>query len=531
MLVNELFLDGPHRFRDDNAVMSSGFATALTSQRVDRAVVLAAWQALSSQQGNGSWVSDPDPRITETALVALALRGAAHDAPAAAAGALGWLRGAAPQEHHPAALAVETALRSLALGEKGPIDLRHPSFAHPAHAARARLLEVVALHTGRETAGGDPARLRASLSDSWSRADRLKRWTRVELWSAHALVEAHFGSRERARQAACRIAGEQSPAGDFFGNPVSTGLALLALRAGDPESTAARRCTEYLLGSQFPDGTWRFTSSDVWDTTLMTRVFRGEPVFDRHALPRAVAFLVGAQNPDGGWPFRSRVESDNDTTSAALIALRNAEGVPAKTIVGGLNHLAEQRLADGLWCTWQSAGDPSVEDVVAHVVTALDLYSDRHVIARDEARGWLEERFRRHGRWHAAWYHGLPYATAEVLAALAPGGDDPHDAALALADTQNPDGGWPAEAGEASSPAATGLALAALETGGVLDRERWAAGLDHLTASQRPDGNWPGKPLMYGPRPLLTHYQTHTQAFAATGLFAGQRYLRTHGDI
>ncbi|MGI5451739.1 hypothetical protein ACQEWB_00835 [Streptomyces sp. CA-249302] len=175
--------------------------------------------------------------------------------------------------------------------------------------------------------------------------------------------------------------------------------------------------------------------------------------------------------------------------------------------------------------------DPPVEDVVAHVVTALDLHSGTHLIARDEARGWLEERFRRQGRWHAGWYHGLPYATAEVLAALAARGDGPHDAAVALAETQNPDGGWPAERGEASSPAATGLALAALESGGVLDRERWAAGLDHLTAAQRPDGTWPGQPLMYGPRPLLTHYQTHTQAFAAMGLFAGRRHLSTHGGL
>jgi hypothetical protein len=30
---------------------------------------------------------------------------------------------------------------------------------------------------------------------------------------------------------------------------------------------------------------------------------------------------------------------------------------------------------------------------------------------------------------------------------------------------------------------------------------------------------------MYGPRPLLTHFQTHTQAFVATGLAAVRAHL------
>ncbi|MGW1377448.1 prenyltransferase/squalene oxidase repeat-containing protein [Streptomyces sp. NPDC002446] len=517
------------------AVPDAHLSSAL-ARRVQRALALATRHALSTQRDNGSWLATPAPRVTETALCTLALARSPHPgAGRAAERGRAWLtNGAAPQDHHPVARAMETALLSLALDSGGPIDLSHPSFADRALSARARLLQAIALHTGRPTRGGTgPDALRAELATAVAAPGRLKRWTRVELWSAHALVESHFGDQISARQAARTIADQQSPSGDFFGNPVTTALAALALQAAAPGAPATRRCAEYLLTGQLPDGTWRFATSDVWDTALTVRAFHGAPAFDGHGLPAAVAFLVAAQNPDGGWPYRLGVESDNDTTAAALIALggvNGASGAPGRAIRAGLHHLARQQTADGLWRTWQSAGDPPVDDVIAHVVTALDRHSGRHGVQLTAARGWLGERLGEQGRWHAGWYRGLPYATAEVLpalgaAALHTGG---HPAARTLAETRNPDGGWPVEPGGPSTPAATGLALAALERGGLLGEEyedHWAQGLGYLVAAQRADGTWPGVPLMYGPRPLLTHFPTHTHAFTVDGLFAGQRRL------
>ncbi|BDH12347.1 hypothetical protein HOK021_35260 [Streptomyces hygroscopicus] len=503
--------------------------------RVSRALALATRHTLSTQRDNGSWLATPDPRITETALCTLALAHSPHPgADRAAERGRAWLAdGAAPQNHHPLAHAMEAALLSLALDTGGPIDVSHPSFADRALSARARLLQAIALYTGRATSGGTgPAELRTQLANAVEAQERLKRWTRVELWSAHVLVETHFGDRTSARQAARRVADEQSPSGDFFANPVTTALAALALQAAAPGTAAARRCAEYLLTSQLPDGTWRFSTSDVWDTSLTVRAFHGVPAFDRHGLPAAVAFLVAAQNPDGGWPYRLGVESDNDTTAAVLIALDGASGAPGTTIRAGLRHLVRQQTADGLWRTWQSAGDPPVDDVVAHVVTALARHSGRHRAHLAAARGRLAERLGEQGRWHAGWYRGLPYATAEVLPALDvavhAGG---HPAARTLAETRNPDGGWPVEAAGPSTPAATGLALAALERGGLPHEEYWAPALGYLVETQRDDGTWPGVPLMYGPRPLLTHHPTHTHAFAVGGLFAGQRRLHTAAGI
>ncbi|MFF8786101.1 prenyltransferase/squalene oxidase repeat-containing protein [Streptomyces sp. NPDC015125] len=502
---------------------------------MSRALALATRQTLSTQRDNGSWWATPAARITETALCTLALAHSPHPgADRAAERGRAWLaNGAAPQNHHPVAQAVEAALLSLALDTGGPIDVSHPSFADRALSARARLLQAIALYSGRATSGGTgPTALRTRLATAVAAPERLKHWTRVELWSAHALVETHFGDRVSARHAAARVADQQSPSGDFFGNPVTTALAALALQAATPGTAAARRCAEYLLTSQLPDGTWRFSTSDVWDTALTVRTFHGAAAFDRHGLPAALTFLVAAQNPDGGWPYRSGVESDNDTTAAVLIALRGAGGAPGTTLRAGLGHLYRQQTDDGLWPTWQSAGDPPVDDVVAHVVTALDCCSGHPRVPLAAARRWLGERLDKQGRWHAGWYRGLSYATAEVLPALdaaAQGGG--HPAARTLAETRNPDGGWPVEGAGPSTPAATGLALAALERGGLPAEEHWAPALGYLVETQRDDGTWPGVPLMYGPRPLVTHYPTHTHAFAAGGLFAGQRRLHTAAGV
>ncbi|MFH8407011.1 prenyltransferase/squalene oxidase repeat-containing protein [Streptomyces sp. NPDC018019] len=503
---------------------------------MDRALALATRHVLATQRDDGSWLAAPAPRITETALCTVALARSPHaGAGRAAERGRAWLAGGAtPQDHHPVAHAVEAALLSLALDTGEPIDVRHPSFTDRALSARSRLLQAIALHTGRAVRGGDgPAALRTLLATAVAGRAPLKRWSRVELWSLHALVESYYGNRTAAQDAARVIAAEQAPAGDFFANPVTTALAALALQAAAPGTGATRRCVAYLLDSQLPDGTWRFATSDVWDTTLTVRTFHGTAAFDRHGLPAAVAFLVGAQNPDGGWPYRSGVESDNDTTSAALIALNGVGDLPGATVRAGLRHLARQQRADGLWRTWQSAGDPPVDDVVAHVVTALDQYSGRHQVPLAAARDWLTGRLDAQGRWHAGWYEGLPYATAEVLPALgAPGhaGADGHPAARALAGTRNPDGGWPVEAGSPSTPAATGLALAALERGGLLDEACWGPGLAYLVETQREDGTWPDVPLMHGPRPLLTHFPTQTHAFAAHGLVSGRRRLGTAAE-
>ena len=126
--------------REDRGQMSTGPATPsipdahlspALATRVSRALALATRHSLSTQRDNGSWLATPDPRITETALCTLALAHAPHPgADRAAERGRAWLAdGAAPQNHHPVAHAMEAALLSLALDTGGPIDVSHPSFA------------------------------------------------------------------------------------------------------------------------------------------------------------------------------------------------------------------------------------------------------------------------------------------------------------------------------------------------------------------------------------------------------------------
>ncbi|WDN55690.1 hypothetical protein LL058_27205 [Streptomyces clavuligerus] len=175
--------------------------------------------------------------------------------------------------------------------------------------------------------------------------------------------------------------------------------------------------------------------------------------------------------------------------------------------------------ADGLWPTWQSASDTPAQDVIAHVLTALDVHGHRHRVETGRARHWLAAQWYTDRRWTADWYRGLPYATAEAVRAL-PGHEAAARAADRLAARREPDGGWAAEPGEPTTPGSTGLALAALHAAGHPAARPTDRGVHGLLAAQRPDGTWEGAPMMYGPRPLLAHYGSHTQAFVVCGLRA-----------
>lgn len=492
-------------------------------EAVDVCLARAVDNCMSSQRRDGSWEATPDARIFETALAGFAL----HHTPGdldhdAVARARAWVRTATPQRHHPVSALLEETLRRILLGERGVVDLSAPELAAPVMASRAALLHTLALHAGLEVhAPHSEAQLRARVAAEYERCSQtsLKQWSKVELIALHIILQARAGRTAAALAAGFDLVHMQAPRAGFLFNPVSTALAYLALCIAAPGSDPWFVLRARLLADQQTDGTWRFCTSDVWDTSLIVRAFAGEPAFVRGALQPALDFLQANQTSDGGWPFRAGVESDNDTTGAVLLALHGTlQG--GRTVDHALEYLARVQMDDGLWRTWQFRDDPPVEDVVAHVLSALDVYAGRHAIPRTAARTWLVARVQRAGTWAASWYRGVPYALMEIGRAIGAAHPLACAGVDALAARQGDDGGWSPDPDGASTASATGLALAAI-------CERHPARVDralaYLVETQRADGTWPGTPDMYGPRPLLSHFTTHTQAFVTTGVLAALR--------
>lgn len=486
---------------------------------LDRAVE----HCLSLQGEDGSWKVVPDARILETALGGYAL---AHTPGGldrhAVARAHAWVRAASPQGHHPVAFLVEDILRRIFLGSGGCVDLTAPELEAPVMASRRMLLHTLARHAGLEVrAAQTEAELRESVAREYERCSqaRLKQWSKAELIAMHILLQARAGHDSAVAAAGFDLVHVQSPRAGFFFNPVSASLAYLALCVAAPGSDPWFLLRARLLDDQQPDGTWRFCTSDVWDTSLIVRAFRDHPGFARAALQPALDFLQASQNPDGGWPFRSGVESDNDTTACVVLALHGTmQG--ERTVDRALAHLSMLQMDDGLWRTWQFRDDPPAEDVVAHVLSALDVYAGRHRIATEAARRWLAERVESSGAWRASWYRGTPYAVAEIGRALGPGHSLAARGIDALAAAQREDGGWAPEVDGESTASATGQALMAIAG---RHPARVEAALRYLVETQRDDGAWDGTPDMYGPRPLLSHFPTHTLAFVVGGLMAAQQ--------
>lgn len=498
--------------------------------RVTRHLEAAVQHCIETQKPNGSWEVEPDPRMFDTALVAYALsRVESAEAATRVQQAYTWLEGRKAQDHDPVAKLLDETPWRLLRGDEGPIDLRGPTLYSNLYRRKTLLLYTLALHRGvRVLSPYMPPQLKELVKRFYERFEviQMKRWSKVDLLSIYLILESLAGNRKVAVQAAERLAVMQSADGSFCHNPVSTAVAFLALGMTLPQSPAHEKCLEHLLAAQRADGTWRFCTSDNWDTSLTLRAYGDFPLFAQAAAPRAFEYILKAQNPDGGWGFRRDVESDNDTTPCALLALRDREDEESiQAVDKGISYLLKLQLEDGLWNTWQSAEDLPVEDCVAHITSSLATFRGTHNPRIRKAQRWLVMRYETYGRWTAGWYRNLPYGILDVSKGLRTGHPVAYGAIRSLMSLQNIDGGFPPEPGEESTPSATGLAVAALAEQYDVHQPFLRKALEYLMDTQQPDGTWPGKPELYGPRPLVYHLPTNTHAFAGMGLMAAWRRL------
>lgn len=392
------------------------------------------------------------------------------------------------------------------------VDLGGPAWREPVVRRKVALLQAVGAACGRPVRTDTSAREvdeRARSAFAARSTTALRPWHRAELCAVVALG-GWPGLTDEAVSDLAALADERGA----FHLPMATAAALLALhRVGARAQRDA--CLDAVLAAQRPDGSWPFTTNELWDTSLVLRSF-GD------ALPSALvasarAFLSAGQQADGGFGFRVGAQSDNDTTASVLAAL-GADPAHAAARRRAVAFLASQRRPDGSWRTWQDDTDDVSEDVLAHVITALDRCPEA-TLELEPSRAWLRARWGA-GGWSGTWYRNAPYVVNEVTAALAV--DDPVavEATERLARTQNPDGGFGADPSGPSLASATGLAVACLARSGR-HRGRVERAAAWLAAAQRPDGSFAGVPEMLGPRPLVAHYQTQTHALAGGGLAAG----------
>jgi squalene-hopene/tetraprenyl-beta-curcumene cyclase len=479
----------------------------------------AVSNCINNQKENGSWEYLRDPRVFETALAGYALSSTPGNIDAnRVEKARKWLASAKPQSHSSLAYLIESTVQNLLLKKLSILTLNE--LIDPVFANRLILLQVLAIHAGLKVDSFiDEEALRKKLAQKCeeSEVDQLKKWSTVEILSLQILLEYRINNHEVIQSTVQKLITLQASDGSFSFNPISTSIAYLALSVAAPHSEVWKRCRNYLLKTQHSDGTWRFCSCDVWDTILIVRSFKAHPVFVKYALQPSLNFIKSMQNIDGGWSYTGNVESDNDTTGTALLALSGlSQG--DEVIPQAVNYLRSQQTEDGLWPTWQFKLDPPVEDVVAHVVSGLDSYASKHKISVQPAKKWLTEQYKKHQAWKANWYKGTPYAVTEVCQALGQNNPMVHIAIDALKNAQNSDGGWGTERGLPSSPSATGLAILAISKYSSLNADSSIyKGLEFLIETQQDDGTWKGEPEMYGPRPLLTHCQSDTQSFAICG--------------
>ncbi|MFD9574961.1 prenyltransferase/squalene oxidase repeat-containing protein [Streptomyces sp. NPDC059982] len=473
----------------------------------------ASAHTVGTQAADGSWYKLSEPRILENAVVALSLAGI-EQAQAARARAVRWLGSAVPQQHDPLVAAADRWLLDLCTLPEAPA-LANLSAHDGPHSRRALYLHALACAAGVPGADADRLLSSARAALGSDRGQRVKPWQRILLLAFEAIACSALDEPLPADTVG-DLGRAQSADGSFYGMPLVTGILHLTLARVAPGHEMTWRCRDNLLASQQADGTWRFAISEVWDTGLMVRAFRGHPGFEAAALDGALELLSSTQNEDGGWSCTAPLDSDNDTTGNTLLALAGTPWIDRVRAAAG-GYARRNQTPQGLWTTWLSSDDTPVPDVVAHMAAGIAAAGLTEVDL-GPARKWLAELGAR-GRWESDWYIPPAYSAAEIAPAV---GSLPHSrSALAeLLQTQRADGGWPRIPDEPySSPTATGLALTALAAGGpAVPDQAVEAAVRFLIDTQRGDGTWSDLPVMYGPRPFLTVTATHVHALASRGL-------------
>jgi squalene-hopene/tetraprenyl-beta-curcumene cyclase len=276
-----------------------------------------------------------------------------------------------------------------------------------------------------------------------------------------------------------------------------TAIAAFALAETENVPTAAlRRSADWMLSKEIrrqgdwsvkcpdvePSG-WAFEFNneyypDVDDTAMVLLALDKSRASDeakqRACQKRAVNWLLSMQGKDGGWAAFD-VDNNWKILSHVPFADHNAMLDPSCPDITG-------RVMEALMCSGLTENHPAIQRGVKYLINAQE----------------------QDGSWYGRWGVNYIYGTFLAVRGLRAAGVNENEPSIQrgiefIRAYQNRDGGWGESCASydenrfvqsASTPSQTAWAILALLAGGDLRSESLYNGVDYLTRTQRPDGNW-----------------------------------------
>ena len=340
-----------------------------------------------------------------------------------------------------------------------------------------------------------------------------------------------------------------------------------------PDAAIAWRSVRKLLVIQPDQAYCQPCLSPVWDTSLAGHALAEAGVSTDTACdwltPLQITDIVGdwaVRRPGlrpGGWAFQynnPHYPDVDDTAVVGMLLHRNGDPVHAQAVERAREWVVGMQSSNGGWGAFEPENthdylnhipfadhgallDPPTADVSARCVSFLaqiGMPNDDPVMA--SALAYLRREQEVDGSWFGRWGTNYIYGTWSVLCALNAAGlphDDPAimQAADWLISVQRDDGGWGEDEesyGNArrgqykeSTPSQTAWAVLGLMAAGAANHPATARGIEYLTTTQMPDGEWTEAPYtaVGFPRVFYLRYHGYKLYFP---LLALARYRNLH---